>query len=26
MDKLNLHSRAQLMRYAVRIGLLEGQA
>ncbi len=25
MDKLNLHSRAQLMRYAVRIGLLEGE-
>lgn len=25
MDKLNLHSRAQLMRYAVRLGMLEGQ-
>jgi two-component system response regulator NreC len=24
MDKLNLHSRAQLMKYAVRIGLLRG--
>ncbi len=24
MDKLNLHSRAQLMKYAVRMGLLRG--